>query len=175
MKETKFVNILELNDELREKVRRWRNKERIRKCMLTQHTITKEEHHKWIESLTHGSNWKFWVIFAEEIPIGSAYLQNINHEELTSEWGFYIGEDSYRGKGLSKCILAKLLKLFFEEMRFEVLFTKVLSGNIPALNLYRKFRFREIDRLPLNSKGKVVLLEFSKKDWIDFREQLLEK
>jgi len=43
MKEIKFENILKANDETKEKVRRWRNKEEIRKLMLDQNIITKEE------------------------------------------------------------------------------------------------------------------------------------
>ena len=142
MRKIKFENILKVNDEIKEKVRQWRNKEEIRKHMLNQHIITKEEHLNWIESLKNRDDWKFWVVFIDEIPIGSVYLQNIDFKNLTSEWGFYIGEDDFKGKGLGKYILFKLLEFYFEEMKFEVLFTKVLSDNIAALNIYRKFKFK---------------------------------
>jgi len=172
MNEIEFVNILEVDDKLKEKVRQWRNKEGIRKFMLNQHTITKKEHFKWIESLKNRNDWKFWIVFVNCIPIGSVYLENIDYEKLTSEWGFYIGEDAYRGKGLSKCILFKLLGMFFEEMKFEVLFTKILSKNIIALNLYKKFKFKEIDRLLSENVEKIIILKFSNKDWITWKGDL---
>ena len=171
MKEIKFKNILKVNNEIKEKVRQWRNKEEIRKYMLSQHIITKEEHLNWIESLKNRNDWKFWVVFVDEIPMGSVYLQNIDFKNLTSEWGFYIGEDDFKGKGLGKYILFKLLEFYFEEMKFEVLFTKVLSDNIAALNIYRKFKFKIISDF-LDNQRKVVLLKFTKNDWSKWREVL---
>jgi len=171
MKEIKFENILKVNDEIKEKVRQWRNKEEIRKYMLNQHIITKEEHLNWIESLKNKNDWKFWVVFIDEIPIGSIYLQSIDYKKLISEWGFYIGEDDFKGKGLGKHILFKLLEFYFEEMKFEVLFTKVISNNITALNIYKKFKFKMINDF-LDNQRKVVLLKFTKKDWSKWKEML---
>ena len=172
MEEIEFINIIEAEEGLKEKVRQWRNKEEIRKFMLTRHIVNKEEHLQWIEDLKYRNNWKFWVIFLKDIPIGSVYLQNINYEKLTSEWGFYIGEEEYKGKGLSKVVLLKLLEIFFNEMKFNSLFTKILSDNIIALNLYRKFKFKERERVSFEDKREVIILEFSKEDWIKYRRQL---
>ena len=177
MNHIEFIDILSVDDELKNKVRRWRNKERIRKSMLTQHQISKEEHLKWIKSLAHNDKQKFWVVFANNIPIGSVYLQNINYSKLSSEWGFYIGEDAYTGKGLAKHIVYKLLQHFFEVMKFGVLFTKVFSGNVLALKTYRKFKFAEMGRSRDNSGKEIVILRFSKSDWerykIDFENACL--
>lgn len=172
MKEIKFIDILRVPDSLKEKVRRWRNKKGIRELMLTQHVISKAEHAKWLEDLRHRKDRKFWVVFVGNTPIGAINLQNINYRESSSGWGFYIGEDNYRGKGFGKRILFKLLKLFFDEMEFKMLLTKVLSKNTIALNLYDKFKFREIDRLPFKNREKVVLLAFSRKDWIKSKKDL---
>ena len=171
MRDIKFVDILKVKDEIKEKVRQWRNKDDIRKYMLNQHIITKAEHLSWIESLRDRNDWKFWVVFFDKIPIGSVYLQNINFKNLTSEWGFYIGEDDFKGKGLGKCILFKLLEFYFEVMRFEVLFTKVVSNNIVALNIYKKFKFKVINNF-LDNQRKIILLKFTKKDWFEQKEKL---
>jgi len=82
MKEIKFENILKVNDEIKVRVRQWRNKEEIRRQMLSQNIITKEEHLNWIESLKNRNDWKFWVVFVDEIPIGSVYLQNIDFKSI---------------------------------------------------------------------------------------------
>ena len=169
MNDLKFVDILSVDDELKDKVRRWRNKKKIRKFMLTQHLIGREEHLRWLESLRQKDEQKFWIVFADEIPIGSVYLQNINYTQLNSEWGFYIGEDAYIGKGLGKRIVCKLLKHFFEVMNFDVLSTKVFSDNIVALKLYRKFKFVEAGRLPGDSGKEIVVLSFSRADWIKWK------
>lgn len=171
MKEIKFVNILRVSDAIIEKVRQWRNKEEIRKNMLNQNIITREEHLNWIENIKRKKNYKFWVVYINGIPIGSVYLHNIDHINLTSEWGFYIGDDTYKGKGLSKCILFKFLGMVFEEINYEILFTKVISNNIAALNIYKNFKFEIINDFLYNQK-KYFLLKFAKKDWLKSKEML---
>ena len=172
MNDIRFVNILEVDDILKERVRCWRNKEEVRKGMFTQHIISREEHANWLEDLKNRNDRKFWIVFFENVPIGSVNLQNIHDAKLTSEWGFYIGEDEYRGKGLGKCILFKLLEMFFEEMKFKMLITKTLFNNNVALELYKKFRFKETGKIPFKPEVPIVVLEFSNEDWLKFREEL---
>jgi UDP-4-amino-4,6-dideoxy-N-acetyl-beta-L-altrosamine N-acetyltransferase len=172
MNKIKFIDITEIDEGLKEKVRQWRNRAWIRKSMLTQHIITRREHLKLIESLKQRNDWKFWVIFVNNIPIGSVSIKDINYGDFTAEWGFYIGEKDYRGKGLSRRILFKLLEIFFDEMRFKTLFTKVLSNNVMALNLYKKFRFEQIDKFLFKGKREAILLKFSREDWIKFKPTL---
>lgn len=171
MNSVRFVDILTADETLKEKVRQWRNREDIRRFMLTQHIINKNEHSDWLKALKDRSDMKFWVVYDKDTPIGSAYLQNIKHERLSSEWGFYIGDAAYRGKGIGKEVLFKLLEIFFEEMKFNVLFTKVLSGNSAALRLYNKFGFREIDKSSFKPGEEIILLKFSKEDWDEYNKR----
>lgn len=170
MSEMKFIDILEVNNELKEKVRLWRNKDEIRNCMISKHLITKEEHRRWLERLKKCEKQKFWVVFSDKIPIGAVYLQDINKANRSSEWGFYIGENEYKSKGLSKKILLKLLSIFFDEMGFETLLTKVLSSNVIALNLYMQFKFQKAD--PVETPEGVINLSFSRKQWLKSRGEL---
>ena len=172
MIEIKFVNILDVNNEIKEKVRQWRNKEEIRKSMFSQHIINKKEHFRWIENLECRKDWRFWIVFFDDVPIGSVYLQNIDSKKMTSEEGFYIGEESYKGQGLSKCILFKLLGIFFDEMKFKIIISKIVSRNIVALNLNNKFKFKEINRLPFKDNEEIIISKFSEEDWIKWKEYL---
>ena len=167
----KFIDILSVDDGLKDKVRCWRNKEEIRKFMLSQHLISREEHFRWLESLKQRTNQKFWIVFVNDIPIGSVYLQNIDHRQLTSEWGFYIGEENYRGKGIAKLILYKLLNLFFDAMQYETLFTKVLFSNTAALKIYKDFNFIEVSKSSDNNR-EISNLQFSKADWLKYKKDL---
>lgn len=162
MNSLKFVDILSVADGLKDKVRHWRNKKEINRFMLTRHYISQKEHFKWMESLGEKDNRKFWVVFVEDVPIGSVYLQNIDYNQLSSEWGFYIAEDAYRSKGLGKRIVYKLLEYFFDVMKFNVLITKVFADNIAALNLYRKLGFREVDEPTVNNGRELITMTFSR-------------
>ncbi len=171
MSEIKFVNILEADDLLKEQVRKWRNKEDVKRFMLTQHDISKEEHSRWLGRLRDENDYKFWVAFSGDVPIGAAYLHDIDYEASDSEWGFYIAEDGYRGKGLSRDILIKLLDEAFGRMNLKTLVTKVISGNERALGIYRKFGFREIGRMPFKDGNEIILLGFTKEDWKRLKEE----
>ena len=172
MRVIKLKDILEVDNALKERVRQWRNNESVRKSMLTQDIITKDKHSQWLENLKNKKDRKSWIIFIDDTPIGSIYLHDINYEKLSSEWGFYIGEDIYRGKGLAKNILFEFLKMFFENMNFETLFTKVLSINGAALNIYNKFSFKEVGRSPFNEKSQIIMYKFNKDDWKNIKDKI---
>lgn len=165
MNEIEFVDILDVEDGLKEKVREWRNRDDIRRYMLTQHIISKEEHSQWLKRLKEERSAKFWVVFAEGMPIGAAHLHGIDYKKQTSEWGFYIGDSALRGKGMGSRILSRLLDKAFGEIKIKTLFTKVLSDNIRALNIYNKFHFKEIDKLKFENGREVTVYRFDKGDW----------
>lgn len=166
-----FKDVLYVDEELKEKIRSWRNEEYVRKFMINQKVITKEEHNKWLEKINSGNDIKLWIVYFKENPIGIVNLQKIDYKNLSSEWGFYIGEKSYRGLGLSKKILYKLLQIFFEEMKFNILYTKVLSDNKIALKVYKKFKFIEIREI-IEENNHIKLMIFTKNDWIKWKEVL---
>ncbi len=175
MKKIRFINILNANDKLKEKVRQWRNKEEIRKFMINQHIITKREHFKWIESLKHRNDRKFWVVFFNNIPIGSVSLQNMDYDKLTSEWGFYIGEDVYKGLGLGAIIEYNLLEYFFLKLNFTTLFGIVLDTNLVVLKMHKKFGFKIIGRekkIIEKKKHTIILISIKKNDWMNLRKDL---
>ncbi len=172
MNDIEFIDILDVDDDLKDKVRRWRNSEQVSRFMISHHVITKEEHLKWIESLKGNAKQKLWMVFVDKTPIGSVYLKNSDYNQLTSEWGFYIGESNYRGRGLGKRILYKFLETFFDTMGFKVLNTKVMSDNAVALHIYRAFRFIETGRTMLDNSREVVELKFSRADWLQYRQEI---
>lgn len=167
-----FVNILETDGVIQEKVRQWRNKEEIRKCMLNQSVIGPEEHARWLDGLRRRGDSKFWVVFCKDVPVGAAYLQNVDREKATTEWGFYIGEEAYKARGLGQQILFNLLEEVFDRMEFEILLTKVLSSNVGAIHLYKKFYFNEKDRFFSRDQREVIILEFTKSAWARTKEEL---
>lgn len=172
MNALKFTNLLDVDDKLKSKVRQWRNKERIRRFMRSQHAIEAKEHHRWVESLGQRDDQKFWVVFHGESPIGAVYLQDINYRQLNAEWGFYIGDDSYLEMGLGKKIIYMLLAYFFEEMNFKVLFTKVLSDNVIALSLYEKFKFSEINSDVFDNHRKIITFNITRNNWKRWKNDL---
>jgi len=177
MKELNFINILNLNADIQEKVRLWRNKEDIRKYMINQHIITKEEHFKWLENLKSKNDCKFWVVFIDEIPIGSISLQNIDYKNLSSEWGFYIGEDDYRGSGIGAIVEFSLLEYFFNILKFKTLNGIVLEKNVPVIRMHKKFGFKIKKKKSTFKKNKYkeIFLKIKKTEWDALRKNIFSK
>jgi len=175
MKEIECINILKVNNKIKEKVRLWRNKDEIRKLMINQHIITKEEHSKWLENLKSKNDCMFWVVFYNNIPIGSVQLQNMDHDKLTSEWGFYIGENNYRGPGIGAIIEFNLLEYFFNILKFKKLNGTVLENNTLVIRMNKKFGFKIIGRekkIIEKKEHSIILLSIKKNDWMNLRKGL---
>jgi len=172
MERLKLVAILNINDELKEKVRQWRNKEEIRKFMTNQDIISKEEHLNWLKSLTSRKDHKAWVVFYEGEPIGLINFSKINYHQKSAFTGIYIGENEYKGKSLGKCMRFQQMKIFFEEMKFKTLYVAVLSSNFVNLSFMKKFKFHEIKKVPFKNNIKNVIFQFTLTDWLKWKEYL---
>jgi len=172
MERLKLVNILDVNDELKEKVRQWRNKEEIRKFMTNQDIISKEGHLNWLRSLKSSKAYKAWIVFYKGAPIGLINLSKINYHQKSAFTGIYIGENEYKGKGLGKCMRFQQMRIFFEGMKFKILYVAVLSCNFVNLSFMKKFKFREIKKVPFKNNIKTIIFKFTLNDWLKWKEYL---
>ncbi len=174
MNQMEFIDILETDEETQSLVRQWRNKDEVRRYMIHQHNISTQEHAQWLEGLKTSTTHKYWVVYRNDEPVGMVYLNDMDPKERTSQWGFYIGEEKSRGKGLGKNILFELLTRFFDEMHYQKLITEVFSQNTIAFNLYHQFMFRRVGQRVLEDSRKLLLLEFTKADWDRDRNRIHE-
>jgi UDP-4-amino-4,6-dideoxy-N-acetyl-beta-L-altrosamine N-acetyltransferase len=120
--------------------------------------------------LKNSNSGKAWIIIYDSKPIGLAQLSNIDYTNKTTEWGFYIADETIRGKGIGSVSLYKLIEYVFEEMNFDKMRTKLLENNNIAKKLYEKFGFKEEgkfeEKLIRNGKEiNVFLMILLKKDW----------
>ncbi len=126
-----------------EKIRNWRNSGEIRKQMYNDNYITEEEHQMWYKSLKDREDIKVWVVYVDTMPIGVVDLIHLDYKNKITDWGFYIGNKKFKGKGLGKVILYNLMKYVFEKMNLHKMHTVVLENNTVAIYLYRKMGFKE--------------------------------
>lgn len=142
MNEIEFINILDTNIEIQDKIRLWRNQNDIRNYMINNKLISHEEHRNWLNSLSKRNDYILWVVYYKKVPFGTCYLHDIDYNNNNTYWGFYIAEKEFRGKKLGKVILYMLIEKVFNELNFHKLSTSVLSNNSIALQLYEKFGFK---------------------------------
>jgi putative acetyltransferase len=78
------------------------------------------------------------------VPCGIATLYLMPYRKVAHQCLFSIIVDQkHRGKGVGTLLLNNLMHLAKEQFRMDVLYLEVYDGN-PAINLYRRFGFKEV-------------------------------
>ncbi|MCX6834628.1 MAG: UDP-4-amino-4,6-dideoxy-N-acetyl-beta-L-altrosamine N-acetyltransferase [candidate division Zixibacteria bacterium] len=127
-------------------VLRWRNSERIREAMYTDHVITRDEHYAWFERVTRNNATMHFVFEREGRPLGVVNVVDIDRRNLRCVWGFYIGEeDAPRGSGTAMGYLA--LECLFENEGLHRIIGEALADNEASIKYHRRLGFVEEGRL----------------------------
>lgn len=139
----------------------WRNKDRIRKNMFNTDIINYTDHCNWVQSTISDQSKIYLIAYDKrnDKPIGLAHVSNINRYLSNCEWAFYLGEDSYLGRGHAIEMEFLILKLVFEELKLHRLSCVVLDFNQPVISFHKKFGFIE--------EGKFRQYLFRDGRWVD--------
>ena len=123
---------------------RWRNKETVRSYFIYRATLTKEDHEKWLEEKVRTENVYQFVIVDKEsnISIGTVYLRDIDRDNKKCEFGIFIGEDCFLGKGLGTESAQMVTRFAFEQLDMNKVFLRLLAENERAYKSYLKAGFQ---------------------------------
>lgn len=126
------------------KIVKWRNSTEVKKNLYSQEDITEEQHinyyHKYVES---GRIVQF-IIVVDGIDCGTAFLKNIDNQKKEAEFGIFIGEPEYRGKGISTIVTQRLVKFGFNVLALRRIYLTVFEENIPAIKGYLRAGFAKV-------------------------------
>ncbi len=140
--EFSYRDILHVSSDIQELVRLWRNSDHVRTNVLSSEPISERQHADWLAFLRcHSERQVLRVAFYEKIPFGIITLKDMDTYASRSDWGMYIGEKTFLGRGFARPMLFDLLTWAFEEKGFRRLFTSVLGDNVKAIALYLNFGF----------------------------------
>lgn len=150
-----LFNFLHLDSEQQEMIRNWRNSEKIRKWMYTDHVISKEEHRRFFENLNNNKRAFFWLIRLWDQYLGVLTLIRTDFRNKNTYYGIYANPDNKMlGKGEKLDTLA--IKLAFKHANFHSLHLEVIEDNLAVIDLHERMGFVR--------EGK--LMDFVQKDGI---------
>ena len=130
---------------------RWiENKELRQDFMLSQAPLLRTHFQYW-RSLLSDSKQRVYSICHAGKHIGNCGLKDINYDLGQSELWLYIGDPSFRGKGLGKLVVLKLLEIAETELSGSLVLLHVSKKNLGAIRLYEKVGFYELKR-PLSGR-----------------------
>ncbi|AXI24940.1 UDP-4-amino-4,6-dideoxy-N-acetyl-beta-L-altrosamine N-acetyltransferase [Methanofervidicoccus sp. A16] len=171
----KFLNIINLNREELEIIRNWRNKDKIRKWMYTDHIITLEEHFNWVHRLRTNNDAVYFLVEYDNDPVGVVGLSNIGINDKSASIGIYIGNEKFKGKGFGKIMLYTLLKFSFDVLNLNRVQVEVFSDNIVAIRLYSKFFQKEGTLRKFKFKNgvfkDVIIMSTLKEEWLSKKDK----
>jgi len=154
----------------------WRNLERVRAHMYSDHVISREEHAAWFHRMLQDGARDYRIGEYRERPIGVVALSGIDEANRRASWAFYVGEaDVPPGCGAAMEYLA--LEHAFRVRGLRKLCCEVLASNTRVIKLHKRFGFRQEGLLVAHAlkNGRfedVVLLAMFDADWPAARERL---
>jgi diamine N-acetyltransferase len=130
--------------------RAWRNQDHIRKWFFHSDPITPEQHQAWWERYRERDDDFVFVIEETETlkrPVGQVAIYNIQWDARRAEFGrLMIGDSEARGHGLAHLATARIVDEALRTWGLSEVHLEVLPTNLPALAIYRRCGFREIER-----------------------------
>ena len=143
---------------------KWRNNKRVYDSFIFSEKFTTEMHNDWLDKRVSTGEVVQFIIYvkAKEKPIGSVYFRDIDYEKKVAEYGIFIGEDEYVGKGYGTETTKIALEYAFNELKLQKIFLRVFADNKGAIKTYRNVGFEKTEYLSkeINKNGKMHDLIF---------------
>lgn len=122
----------------------WRNSDAVRKNFICQALFTRQSHENWIRTHVETGDVVQMIIcnLADDKPLGSVYIRDIDRHHNKAEYGIFIGEAEARGRGIGTAAAKLMLRYCFEEEQLHRVYLRALSENGQAIRSYEKAGFQ---------------------------------
>lgn len=157
----------------------WRNSERVRAFMYTDHLIGEEEHRAWFQTVLRSDFPATLVFEYRGRPVGLKSFSRIDRRDNRCHWGFYLGEEGLpRGCASAMGFLA--LEYIFERHGFRKLCAEAFSFNEASIRYHTRLGFSEEGRfvkhtLKNGSYRDVISFAMFQDEWLRCKAALAAK
>lgn len=135
----------------------WRNDESIKKWMYNKQDISINNHLKYIETLENLNTKQYCIVRKDDNYIGVVYFTNIDFEIRTTDFGLYANPFE-KVAGVGRILEEVCIKYAFDILNLKTLKLEVFCDNEKAINLYKKFKFKESGKKMIDNK-EVICME----------------
>lgn len=133
-------NLRPIEEQDLEMVLSWRNSDRVRSYMYTDHLITQDEHRSWFERRQQAEFPSTLIFEFRGIPVGLKSFSQIDRCNNCCYWGFYLGEAKLpRGCGSAMGFLS--LEYIFEQQKFRKLCAEAFAFNEGSVTYHTQLGF----------------------------------
>lgn len=154
----------------------WRNSDRVRQNMYTDHVISPEEHEAWFDKAQQDKNVDYKIFEYQDRAIGLVGFTQVNRLHNTCYWAFYLGEVDVPAKA-GAIMEFMALDYAFESLNIRKLCCEVFCFNEKVVKMHKKFGFRQEGLFVKHMLKKehyedVVSLAMFESDWADKRNEM---
>lgn len=119
-----------------EMIMNWRMDPDITRYMNTNPKLTMEVQKKWLRHIEADDTTQAWIIEQDGMPAGLIQLTDIDWENKSSSWGYYVGEKQMRSLHLAVSLEMSLYDYVFDVLGFKELQGEVFSLNDAVIRLH---------------------------------------
>ena len=117
---------------------------------------THESHEEFFELTLKDGTQRYFAVYLGDVHVGNAGLKYINDESC--ECWYYIGDESYRGKGLATRIVGLLLDYAFEILKLSIVQARIQTRNLPSIGAVRANGFVVVSSPFNDAKGQETMV-----------------
>lgn len=175
------ISLREIQDSDLEMIMNWRMDPDITRYMNTDPKLTLEGQRKWLAACKENNRVMHWIIEQDMKSIGLIYLEDIDWDNKTSSWGYYIGEKKARSLKTAISLEMSLYDYVFDVLNFDELHNEVFSINSGVVKLHVACGSKITEELKgkINKNGilyDVIHMSITKNEWNRIRyEKKYEK
>ena len=121
----------------------WRNKSSVYKHFIFRQPFTREMHEDWLATKVATGKVIQYIILDKALdkPVGSVYYRDVEPENESAEYGIFIGEEDYLGRGFGTETARLFTRFGLEVLKLHRVSLRVLGGNDIARRSYEKAGF----------------------------------
>ncbi|ULT56478.1 UDP-4-amino-4,6-dideoxy-N-acetyl-beta-L-altrosamine N-acetyltransferase [Neobacillus drentensis] len=165
-----------LTEKDKDMIYEWRNSESIRVNMYNDQPIPYEAHCQWFDAVLKNESRFYRLFLYKNKPLGLVSFKEVNLQNQTCAWGFYIGEP-HAPKGSGTIMGALALDYAFYQLNIRKIIGMVLSFNQRSVRFHHRLGFCQegLFKKEWSRNGQfidLIRLSLFKEDWEKQKDKL---
>ena len=140
-----MIELRKITEQDTHNIVKWRNQKFVKRNLFTQTDLSAEQHNNWLKAYVQTGMCSQYIIVAYENgvckDIGTTFIKNIDGFSKKGEFGIFIGEKEYLGRGYGKIATKLMLDIAFSELNLHRVYLYVMSDNVAAIKAYESVGF----------------------------------
>lgn len=136
-----MIEVRNYSRENLEKTYGWITDPDLRKPFLFSRNVTKESHLQWFDSISKSATEQIFSVYADGVHVGNLGLKNIDNNRQEAETWIYIGDSSFKGRGVAYEAYLKFFEQLHSERKINSLYCHIASFNTASQKLFLKLGF----------------------------------